>query len=90
MVRLDVLRQPPDTFAIALAHDNRAHEDLNGTDALEGHFALTSRLVETKFVTLLGDEFSLYLRKIRTLRLRTRVSSLTALGSALKISLIQQ
>lgn len=39
---LDVLRQPTDTLAVALAHNNGAHEDLNGSDALERDLALAS------------------------------------------------
>lgn len=36
---LDVLRQPADAFTVALAHNDRAHEDLNGPYAFEGYFA---------------------------------------------------
>lgn len=44
-------------FRLTLSHDHRAHEDLNGPDALQRHLALTRCLVETKLVTqlLLGD-----------------------------------
>jgi len=49
---LDVLRQPADTLAVALSHDNTAHEDLNGADALERNLALAGGLVETKLVSL--------------------------------------
>jgi hypothetical protein len=51
-VCLDVLRQPADTLAVALSHDNTAHEDLNGADALERDLALAGGLVETKLVSL--------------------------------------
>lgn len=47
---LDVLRQPADTLAVALSHDDGAHEDLNGPDALEWDLALAGCLVETEFV----------------------------------------
>lgn len=50
---LDVLRQPADTFTVALSHDNTAHEDLDGTDALKRNLALAGGLVETKLVSLL-------------------------------------
>lgn len=40
--RLHVLRKPADTLSVALAHDDRAHEDLDGADALEGDLALAS------------------------------------------------
>lgn len=40
--RLHVLREPADTLAVALAHDDRAHEDLDGADALERNLALAS------------------------------------------------
>jgi len=40
--RLHILREPADTLTVALAHDDRAHEDLNGADALEGDLALAS------------------------------------------------
>lgn len=51
-VCLDVLRQPADTLTVTLSHDNTAHEDLDGTDALERDLALASGLVETKLVSL--------------------------------------
>ena len=41
-VRLHVLREPADTLAVALAHDDGAHEDLHGADALESDLALAS------------------------------------------------
>jgi hypothetical protein len=41
-VRLHVLREPADTLAVALAHDDGAHEDLHGADALESNLALAS------------------------------------------------
>ena len=40
--RLHVLREPADTLAVALAHDDGAHEDLDGADALERDLALAS------------------------------------------------
>lgn len=40
--RLHVLREPADTLAVALAHDDGAHEDLDRTDALERNLALAS------------------------------------------------
>lgn len=40
--RLHVLREPADTLAVALAHDDGAHEDLHGADALESDLALAS------------------------------------------------
>lgn len=42
--------QPADTLAVALSHDDTAHEQLNGSDSLERDLALTSSLVETKLV----------------------------------------
>lgn len=39
---LYVLREPADTLAVALAHDDGAHEDLDRADALERDLALTS------------------------------------------------
>jgi len=41
-VRLHVLREPADTLAVALAHDDGAHEDLHRADALESNLALAS------------------------------------------------
>ena len=40
--RLHVLREPADTLAVALAHDDGAHEDLHGADSLESDLALAS------------------------------------------------
>jgi hypothetical protein len=40
--RLHVLREPADTLAVALAHDDGAHEDLDGANALERDLALAS------------------------------------------------
>jgi hypothetical protein len=51
-VSLDVLRQPANTLAVALSHDNTAHENLNGADALKRDLALAGGLVETKLVSL--------------------------------------
>jgi hypothetical protein len=42
VVRLHVLREPADALAVALAHDDGAHEDLHGADALESNLALAS------------------------------------------------
>jgi len=50
-VCLDILRQPADTLAVALSHDNTAHEDLNGADTLERDLALAGGLVKTKLVS---------------------------------------
>lgn len=36
-----------------LSHDNRAHENLNGSDALEGLLALASCLEQTELVSQL-------------------------------------
>lgn len=57
MSNLDVLRQPADTLAVTLSHDNTAHEDLDGPDALKWDLALACSLVEAKFVAelVLGD-----------------------------------
>jgi hypothetical protein len=41
-VRLHVLREPADALAVALAHDDGAHEDLHGANALESNLALAS------------------------------------------------
>jgi hypothetical protein len=35
-----VLRQPSEALAVTLAHDHRAHEDLDGTDIAERDFSL--------------------------------------------------
>jgi len=40
--RLHILREPANTLAVALAHDDGAHEDLHGADALESDLALAS------------------------------------------------
>jgi len=48
---LNVLRQPADTLTVTLSHDNTAHEDLDGTNALERNLALAGSLVETKLVS---------------------------------------
>ena len=42
----DVLRDPTEALAVALAHDDGAHEDLDGPDVLEGDLALAGGLVE--------------------------------------------
>jgi len=41
------------TFAISLPHDHRAHEDLNGPDAVQDNLALSSGLVHAKCSTKL-------------------------------------
>ena len=46
--RLDVLAQPPNTLAVSLPHDNTAHEDLDGPDALKRSLALTGCLVQAE------------------------------------------
>lgn len=38
---LDVLAQPPEALAVALTHDDGAHEELNRADVLEGDLALS-------------------------------------------------
>lgn len=45
------MRQPADTLAVTLSHDNTAHEHLDRPDSLKRDLALTSGLVETKLVT---------------------------------------
>jgi hypothetical protein len=45
---LDILAQPPDTLSVSLSHDHTAHEYLNGSDTLEWHLALASRLVQAQ------------------------------------------
>lgn len=50
---LDILAQPPYRLAVSLPHDNTAHEEFHGPDALERHLALTRSLVHTELVTQL-------------------------------------
>lgn len=50
---LHILRQPSYAITIALAHDNRAHEHFDGTDALELNLALACRLVHAQLVSQL-------------------------------------
>lgn len=51
------MREPAEALAVALAHDDGAHEDLDGADVPERDLALTRGLVEAELVTelLLGD-----------------------------------
>jgi hypothetical protein len=44
------LGEPAEALAVALAHDDRAHEDLDGADVPEGHLALAGGLVEAELV----------------------------------------
>lgn len=55
--RLDVVGQPPDAVAVALPHNDRAHEHLNGADALQWDLALARGLVHAQLVAqlVLGD-----------------------------------
>lgn len=55
--QLDILAQPPNPLPIPLPHNHAAHEDLNGPDALERHFALARRLVQAQHAAqlVLGD-----------------------------------
>lgn len=57
MRRLDVLREPLESLAVALAHDDRAHEDLDGPHTLHLRLALAGGLVEAQPVAelILGD-----------------------------------
>lgn len=52
-----VLREPAEALAVALAHDDGAHEDLDGADVPEGNLTLAGGLVEAELVTelLLGN-----------------------------------
>lgn len=45
-----VLREPAEALAVALAHDDGAHEDLDGADVPERDLALTRGLVEAELV----------------------------------------
>lgn len=49
--------QPADTLAVALSHNDGAHEDLDGADALERDLALARGLVQAELVPqlVLGD-----------------------------------
>lgn len=47
------LPQSWDTKQLTLSHNDAAHEDLDRSDTLERHLALTSGLVQTKLVTQL-------------------------------------
>lgn len=44
------MREPAEALAVALAHDDGAHEDLDGTDVPERDLALTRGLVEAELV----------------------------------------
>ena len=46
----DVLRQPPESFAVTLTHDDRAHEDFDGTNVPERDLAFAGSLVQTQLV----------------------------------------
>lgn len=56
-LRLHVLAQPSYAFTIALSQHNTAHEDLNGSDALEWHLTLASCLIQAEHISklLLAD-----------------------------------
>lgn len=47
------MRQPPDALAVPLSHDDRAHEHLDGSDALERDLALARRLIHAQLVAKL-------------------------------------
>jgi hypothetical protein len=51
------LAEPAEALAVALAHDDRAHEDLDGADVTEGDLALACGLVQAERVAqlVLGD-----------------------------------
>ena len=44
------MREPAEALAVALAHDDGAHEDLDGADVPERDLALTRGLVEAELV----------------------------------------
>jgi hypothetical protein len=48
---LHVLREPSYAITVALAHNDRAHEHLDGSDALELDLALARCLVHTQLVS---------------------------------------
>jgi hypothetical protein len=77
---LDVLRQPADTIAVTLSHDNTAHENLDGADTLKRDLALSGGLVKTKLVTLI-EKSALFVITPSIHTIHTSWSSLTALGS---------
>lgn len=54
---LHILTQPSDAFTVTLSEHNAAHEDFDGSDALEWHLPLACCLVKTKHVSqlLLAD-----------------------------------
>lgn len=56
-IRLHVLREPSYAITVALAHNDRAHEHLDGSDALKLDLPLTRCLVHTQLVSelVLGD-----------------------------------
>lgn len=43
----DVLTEPPESFAVALTHDNRAHKDLDRSDVAQRHLALRALAMAT-------------------------------------------
>lgn len=47
---LNVLGQPPDTVAVTLSHNHGAHEELDRSDTLQLHPALSGRLVQAQLV----------------------------------------
>lgn len=47
---LDVLTQPPNALSVTLPHHDRAHEDLDRSDALQRDFALARSLVHAQLV----------------------------------------
>lgn len=47
---LDILTQPPDALSVALSHHHGAHEDLDGSNALQRHLALARGLVHAQLV----------------------------------------
>lgn len=50
---LNVLRQPSDTIAVSLSHHHGAHEQLDRSDSLQLHLALSGRLVQAQLVSQL-------------------------------------
>lgn len=50
---LYILGQPSDAITVALTHDNRAHEQLDRSDALQRDLALAGGLVQAKSVSQL-------------------------------------
>jgi len=50
---LDVLREPPEGLSVTLPHDDGAHEELDGSDSLEGNLSLARSLVDAELVAKL-------------------------------------